>query len=356
MATYKDSGVDIEAGDLAVERMSHYVKSTHSPKVLSNSHGGFAGMFLLDYPKGILRREYKNPVLMACTDGVGTKLEVAIRLGISDTVGIDLVGMCVNDLIVQGAEPLFFLDYIAVGKLDPEQVAGIVKGIAKGCRECECSILGGETAEMPGFYPPGHYDIAGFSVGVAERSRIIDGRSVQPKDVIIGVASSGLHSNGYSLARKVFLKGRKPKLDKFDDRLGCTLGEELLRPTRLYAKPVLNILRRYRHKRPIRAMAHITGGGLVGNVPRVLPKGLDAVIRKGAWEIPPIFELLKKQGKVPEAEMYKVFNMGIGLAVVVSPHFANSIIHQFNQMGFPSWRIGEVVKGTNGKSKVKMKK
>lgn len=356
MATYKDSGVDIEAGDLAVERMAHYVKSTHSPKVLTRSHGGFAGMFLLDYPKGLLRREYRDPVLMACTDGVGTKLEVAIRMGISDTVGIDLVGMCVNDLIVQGAEPLFFLDYIAVGKLDPEQVAGIVKGIAKGCRECECSILGGETAEMPGFYPPGHYDIAGFSVGVAERSRIVDGSRVAPGDVILGVASSGLHSNGYSLARQVLLKGKKPQLDRFDDRLGCTLGEELLRPTRLYPRPVLSILRRYRHKKPVHAMAHITGGGLVGNVPRVLPPGLDAVIRKSSWEAPPIFDLIREKGKVSEAEMFRVFNMGIGLAVVVSPHFASSILHQFNRAGFPTWRIGEIIAGARGKSRVKMRK
>jgi len=353
MVTYKDSGVDIVAGDRAVDKMARYVRSTYSPQVLSDSHGGFAGLFQLDYPRGLLRREYKDPILVGCTDGVGTKLEVAYRTGIADTIGIDLVAMCVNDLIVQGAEPLFFLDYIAVGKMNPEQVASIVKGIAAGCRESGCAILGGETAEMPGFYRPGHYELAGFSVGVVEKTRIVNGSQVRPGDHLIGVASSGLHSNGFSLVRRIFFgKGRRWRLDKPLDALGCTLGEELLRPTQIYVKPVLKILRRYRQKRVVHAMAHITGGGIVGNLPRVLPNDCDAVVRRGSWKVPPIFPFMKKQASVPNAEMMRVFNMGVGLVLVVSPFFSRSILQQFHRMNFDAWQIGKI---SRGRGKVRFK-
>lgn len=344
MVTYKDSGVDIDAGDKAVDLMAHHVRSTHTPQVLPANHGGFAGLFLLDYPKGLLKRNYRNPVLVACTDGVGTKLELAIRMGIADTVGIDLVAMCVNDLIVQGADPLFFLDYVAVGKLDPAQVASIVKGIAAGCREAGCALLGGETAEMPGFYPEGHYDVAGFAVGVAERSRLVLGRNVRPGDVLIGLHSSGVHSNGYSLVRRIFLR------DSWDlaatpPGLGEPLGEALLRPTIIYVRPIQAILRAYRSKRVVHAMAHITGSGLPGNVPRVLPKDADAVILLDSWDPPPLFGLIEDAGKVPRREMFRVFNMGIGMVLVVSRFFAESILAQLEGLKVPASRIGEIVRG-----------
>ena len=341
MVTYKDAGVDIDAGEQAVEKMSQYVRSTYSPQVLSNSHGGFAGLFQLDYPKGILRKSYRDPILVGCTDGVGTKLEIAFRMGIADSVGIDLVAMCVNDLIVQGAEPLFFLDYIAVGKMEPEQVADIMKGIASGCREAGCPILGGETAEMPGFYQSGHYDLAGFTVGVVEKRRLIDGSQVRPGDDIIGIASSGLHSNGFTLVRSI-LKKKRWNLNKHFDELGSTLGEELLKPTQIYVQPVLSILNRYRNKRVVHAMAHITGGGLPGNLPRVLPKGCKAVLKKKSWPTLPIFKLLKKGGGVPPTEMYRVFNMGIGMTLVVSKFFTESILAQIKKSGHQAWKIGVI--------------
>jgi phosphoribosylformylglycinamidine cyclo-ligase len=332
--------------------MARHVQSTYTPQVLTYSHGGFAGLFQLDYPPGLLRRNYKNPVLVACTDGVGTKLEVAIRLGIADTVGIDLVAMCVNDLIVQGADPLFFLDYIALGKLDPMLVAEIVKGIAEGCREAGCSILGGETAEMPGFYPVGHYDLAGFAVGVVEKSRLILGRNVREGDRIIGLASSGVHSNGYSLVRRIFFDGKwdlaapAPGLDE-------PLGRALLRPTIIYVRPIQKLLRAYRTKRVIHAMAHITGSGLPGNLPRVLPPGLDAVLHLNRWTPPPIFRLLQEAGQVPDKEMFDVFNMGIGMALVVAPYFAESILEQLADMDVRADLVGEIVKGSG---KVVLKK
>jgi phosphoribosylformylglycinamidine cyclo-ligase len=344
MVTYRDSGVDIDAGDKAVDLMAHHVRSTHTPQVLPASHGGFAGLFLLDYPKGVLQRNYRNPVLVACTDGVGTKLEVAIRMEIAETIGIDLVAMCVNDLIVQGADPLFFLDYIAVGRLKPAQIASIVKGIAAGCREAGCALLGGETAEMPGFYPDGHYDVAGFAVGVAERSRLILGQHVTAGDVLIGLHSSGVHSNGYSLVRRIFLNDSW-NLSDVPPGLEEPLGQALLRPTLIYVKTVQAILRAYRTKRVVHAMAHITGSGLPGNVPRVLPRNVDAVIRLGSWEPPPLFRLIEEAGKVPAREMYRVFNMGIGMVLVVSRFFAESILAQLENLKVPASRIGEIVRG-----------
>jgi len=352
VVTYSDSGVDIDAGDEAVDRMAKHVRSTYTPQVLTYSHGGFAGLFQLDYPPGILQRNYKNPVIVACTDGVGTKLEVAYRSGIADTIGIDLVAMCVNDLIVQGAEPLFFLDYIAVGKMDPALVENIVKGIAAGCREAGCAILGGETAEMPGFYANGHYELAGFSVGVAEKSRLILGRDVRPGDHVIGLHSTGVHSNGYSLVRKLFLDGDWD-LASTPPGLGEPLGQALLRPTAIYVKPVLAVLRGYRSKRVVHAMAHITGGGLPGNVPRVLPGNVDAVLYTSRWPLPPVFQLIQEAGSVPEKEMSRVFNMGIGLVLVVSKFFSESILAQLEKLRVPASLIGEIVAG---KGRVVLKK
>jgi phosphoribosylformylglycinamidine cyclo-ligase len=348
MVSYRESGVDIDAADLAVDKISKHVRSTYTPQVISESHGAFAGLFQLDYPPGILRRNYKNPVLVACTDGVGTKLEIAYRTGIADTIGIDLVAMCVNDLVVQGAEPLFFLDYIAVGRLDPEQIASIVKGIAAGCREAGCAILGGETAEMPGFYENGHYELAGFAVGVVERSRMLLGKNVRAGDEVIGLHSSGIHSNGYSLVRRIVFDGR-PKRFPLDRTLpGCELplGLELLKPTRIYVKPLLSILRRYRQKKVVHALAHITGSGLPGNVPRVLPSGLDVVLEKSSWTPPAVFQHLQRAGKVSDEEMFRVFNMGIGMVMIVSPHFADSILEQLGKLGVPASRIGKVVPGS----------
>jgi phosphoribosylformylglycinamidine cyclo-ligase len=348
MVTYKDSGVSLVAADAAVRQMGRYVESTYGPNVLKESHGGFAGMYRLDFPSGILRRGYEDPVLVACTDGVGTKLDIAFRTGISDTIGIDLVAMCVNDLIVQGAEPLFFLDYIAVGELRPQLVASVIKGIAAGCRECGCAILGGETAEMPGFYGAGQYELAGFAVGVAERKRLITGKNVRPGDRIIGLASSGIHSNGYSLVRKVFFGSGKANKRQLDEKLeGCELplGRQLLVPTRIYVRPILSLLRKYRHKRPIKALAHITGSGLPGNVPRVLPPGVDAVLHKKSWEVPPIFRHIQRIGKVPEAEMFRVFNMGIGMIMVVSPHFVDAALEHLEEAGCPGRVVGEIVEG-----------
>ena len=347
MVTYKDSGVDIDAGNAAVERIASHVQSTYTEQVLTGSHGGFAGLFRLDYPPGILERDYKDPVLVACTDGVGTKLEVAYRMGVPDTIGIDLVAMCVNDLIVQGARPLFFLDYIAVGKMEPDTISGLLKGIAEGCRQSGCAILGGETAEMPGFYPNGHYELAGFSVGVAERKRLILGDRVEAGDKVIGLFSSGFHSNGYSLVRKVFL-GKRAGARSLERVLpGCDLplGETLLEPTRIYVKPVLSVLDAYRQKRPVHAISHITGGGLIENIPRCLPESLDVVIRRKAWKPPAIFGHLADRGKVPRAEMYRVFNMGIGMVLVVSRHFAGSVLRQLEDEGEPAVEIGEVIKG-----------
>ncbi|MBO8169138.1 MAG: phosphoribosylformylglycinamidine cyclo-ligase [Thermoanaerobacteraceae bacterium] len=306
--SYKDAGVDIEAGNRAVELLKHSVKKTWRPEVLTDL-GGFGGLFALNVEK------YRQPVLVSGTDGVGTKLRVAFAMGKHDTVGIDAVAMCVNDILVQGAEPLFFLDYLAVGKLEPEKVAEIVGGIARGCEQAGCTLIGGETAEMPGFYEAEEYDIAGFAVGVVDRENIVDGSTVRKGDVIIGIPSSGLHSNGYSLARKVLLHDDYGRLEQYVDELGCTLGEEMLKPTIIYVPVVLPLLDRIN----VKGMAHITGGGLVENVPRVLPQGLTVKFDFGSWPVPPIFKLIQQQGDVAEEEMYRTFNMGIGFVLIVAP-------------------------------------
>jgi phosphoribosylformylglycinamidine cyclo-ligase len=334
--TYKDAGVDIDAGDLFVEKIKPFVKSTRRPEVLTDI-GGFGGLFAL--------KKYKNPVLVSGTDGVGTKLKVAFLMKKHDTVGIDLVAMCVNDIIVQGAEPLFFLDYLATGKLKPAEHSLVVKGIADGCKQAGCALIGGETAEMPSFYGDDEYDLAGFAVGVAEKKDIITGSKIKAGDRLIGLASSGLHSNGYSLVRKaLFEKAGYGVEDILTELGGPTLGEVLLTPTRIYAKTVLALLKEF----DVRGMAHITGGGITENTPRILPKGTQAVVRKGSWPVLPIFKLIQKKAAAEETEMFRAFNMGIGMVLVVPKNEADKVLKKAEKLGEKAFAIGEVVKGKPG--------
>lgn len=330
--TYKDAGVDIDAGNLFVQKIKPYVKSTFRPEVLTHI-GGFGGLFAL--------KKYRKPVLVSGTDGVGTKLRIAFLMDRHDTVGIDLVAMCVNDIIVTGAEPLFFLDYFATGKLKPDKHADIVKGIAAGCRQAGCALIGGETAEMPSFYGEDEYDLAGFAVGIAEKDRIIDGSRIKSGDMIIGITSSGLHSNGYSLVRKTLLDTAGYSLDERLPELGRPLGEVLLTPTRIYAKTVRTLIRSF----DIKGMAHITGGGITENLPRILPRGVKAVIHKGTWDIHPIFHLIKQKAGVDDNEMYRDFNMGIGMIMVVPPGQVSRLIKKAAGLKEKAYLIGEMVKG-----------
>jgi phosphoribosylformylglycinamidine cyclo-ligase len=344
--SYEQSGVSIDANDRMVERISRSVASTHGPRVI-NMHNAFAGLFRLDYDEKLFKRNYRNPVLVACTDGVGTKIIIAQQMGRYDGVGIDLVAMSVNDMIVQGAEPLFFLDYLAVNHLDPEQVAQMVESVAAGCRMADCALIGGETAEMPDLYGKDEYDMAGFAVGVVERDRIITGSNVQKGDVILGLGSSGIHSNGYSLVRSICFKKCKLNVtDCIDEFDGKRLGDVLLEPTRIYVKPIVKLLRGYKVKQVVHAMAHITGGGLVGNIPRVLPKDCNAALRTKSWPVPPIFRYLQEQGPVEDEEMYRVFNMGIGFVLVVAPDFADSICQKLTRYGEQVYKIGTITAGT----------
>ncbi len=344
--TYKDSGVDIEANDRMVDLIRPLVKSTYGPRVMGG-HGGFAGLFRLDYREDLFKRNYKEPVLVACTDGVGSKILLARESGHYDTVGIDLVAMSVNDMLTVGAEPLFFLDYVAVHTLTPGRVAEIVDGVAAGCREADCALLGGETAEMPDLYAENDFDLAGFAVGAVERSRVIDGREIEAGDVLIGLPSSGVHSNGYSLVRRLVFKEARLKYDTFVPEVGAPIGDELLKPTRIYVRPVLSLLRRYRVKHVVRGMAHITGGGLVGNVPRVFPDGLACTIDVKSWPVPPIFRYLQSLG-VPRQEMFRVFNMGIGYVLIVRAAFRDSVIGHFRRQGLDAIAIGRMHKGREG--------
>jgi phosphoribosylformylglycinamidine cyclo-ligase len=337
MTTYKQAGVDIDAGNEFVRRITPVVRTTFRPEVLTDL-GGFAGLFRLSTER------YREPVLVSGTDGVGTKLKVAFLMDKHDTVGIDLVAMCVNDIAVTGAEPLFFLDYFATGKLAQEKAEAVLCGIVEGCRQAGCALLGGETAEMPSFYSDGEYDLAGFAVGVVERSRIIDGSAVKPGDVLVGLASTGLHSNGYSLARRVlFEEGGLTVQSQLVD-LDRPLGDILLTPTRIYARQVLALATDY----PIKAIAHITGGGLRDNLPRVLPLGCRARIRRGSWPVPPIFLVIQTIGRVEEAEMYRVFNMGIGLVLVVPADHVDGVIAKAQTFGDKGYVIGDVVRGEPG--------
>lgn len=334
MTTYRQAGVDIEAGNEFVRRIKPLVRATFRPEVLSDL-GGFGGLFGFD-PK-----KYTDPVLVSGTDGVGTKLKIAFLTGKHDTVGIDLVAMSVNDIVVSGAEPLFFLDYFATGKLSIDTAESVVRGIAEGCRQAGCALIGGETAEMPSFYADGEYDLAGFAVGVVDRPKVIDGRSIAPGDVLIGVASSGLHSNGFSLARKALLEqGRLTVATRHDD-LGATVGEALLTPTRIYVKQVLAIAA----QGALKGVAHITGGGITENLPRVFPKGCVAAIRRTSWSAPPIFPLIQRLGQVEADEMFRVFNMGIGLILVVPPTAVASTMATLGTFGDRAWVIGEIVAG-----------
>ncbi len=330
--TYKDAGVDVDAGNHAVELMKQSVRSTFRPEVLTDI-GGFGGLFALG--------KYQEPVLVSGTDGVGTKLKVAFMLNRHDTVGIDLVAMSVNDILVSGAEPLFFLDYIGVGKLNPEQVAEIVSGVATGCRSAGCALLGGETAELPGLYNPGEYDLAGFAVGVAEKQRMVDGRSIKAGDVLIGLPSSGLHSNGYSLARKLIFELHDLSTVQVPKSLGVPIGEELLRPTRIYVKPVLPLIK----DSLVKGMVHITGGGFFDNIPRVLPDGLGVHVHRGSWTVLPVFSWLQQLGAIDEKEMFRTFNMGIGFILVVDRATAEEVQQRLTDMGEESHIIGEVVPG-----------
>jgi len=342
-STYKDAGVDIDAGNTFVKLIKPLVKATSRPEVIADI-GGFGGLFSLNTNK------YKNPVLVSGTDGVGTKLKLAFMADKHDTVGIDLVAMCVNDIVVQGAEPLFFLDYLATGKLEPEKAALIIKGIAEGCTMAGCALIGGETAEMPGFYADGEYDLAGFTVGVVERDNIIDGSTITVGNKLIGLASSGIHSNGYSLARKVIFDTMGLTIDSPLPGLGKSVAEELLTPTRIYVKSILNLRRDFR----INGVAHITGGGLLENVPRVLPNGCKAVIRKNSWEIPSIFTLLQEAGNIDETELFRTFNCGIGMVLAVPESESEEVLIRLSGLNERACVIGEVVKCEAGKECVEL--
>jgi phosphoribosylformylglycinamidine cyclo-ligase len=344
--SYQQAGVNIDANDEMVERIQSSLTSTFGPRVIALP-GGFAGLFRLDYDEKLFKKNYKNPVLVACTDGVGSKVQLAAKAKKFDTVGIDLVAMSVNDMLVIGAEPLFFLDYVALHKLEPALVAELVKGIAAGCRMADCALIGGETAEMPDTYRKGDFDLAGFAVGVVERDKTITGKKVRPGDVILGLRSSGLHSNGYTLARNICFKQAGLKMnDVLDELDGTTVGETLLTPTRIYVQPIVKLLTKYRVKRVVHAMAHITGGGLVGNIPRVLPNDCNAVIKKSSWPRPKIFPFLQKAGPVEEDEMFRVFNMGIGYVLIVAADFADSIGRSLQRWGEKVNRIGTVTAGS----------
>ena len=332
--TYKDAGVDIEAGEKLVDRIKPFAKRTFDKNVLAGI-GGFGAGYLI--PEG-----YKNPVLVSGTDGVGTKLKVAQAANVHDTVGIDLVAMCVNDILTVGAKPLFFLDYFATGKLSVETATDVIKGIAKGCEIAGCSLIGGETAEMPDFYPEGEYDLAGFVVGIVDREKYITGEKIQPGDAVLGLASSGIHSNGYSLVRKLFFEILELKIDEYVEELNGKVYEVLLTPTKIYVKPVLNLLEEVE----VKGIAHITGGGIPGNLVRILPESVDAVIKKGTWEVLPVFRFIQEKGNVSEEEMFKTFNMGIGLCIVVSPEDAEKAEKVLKEAGETVYRIGEIRKGT----------
>ncbi len=341
--TYLDAGVDQARKDEGIDKLLRAMRKTHDPGVM-DVPWGFAGLYSLKNST-LFDRNYKHPVLVACTDGVGTKLRVASMAGKHDTVGIDLVAMSVNDLVCTGAVPLFFLDYIATGRYDEATFRAVTKGIIDGCTISGCALLGGETAEMPGMYGNGDYDLAGFAVGIVEKSRIVDGSAVKPGDDLIGLASSGLHSNGYSLARKICFDAHGLDIHRKVPELGRTVAEALLEPTRIYAKPVREVLRRYKVKKNVKAIANVTGGGIVENLPRVLPEGCALEIREGSWDVPPVFPWLQRLGDVPDAEMRKVFNLGVGLAMIVSPASTNAVIRTLRRRGEKAWAIGKVVKG-----------
>jgi len=342
--SYKDAGVDIEAKGKFTTDIYQQLRRTFGPRVIENP-GGFAGLFSLNYDSKLFSKNYKHPVLVASTDGVGTKLKIAFMMDRHDTIGIDLVAMCVNDILVMGAEPVFFLDYMASSRMIPGKMKEVLHGIANGCCEADCALLGGETPEMPGFYHDGEYDLAGFAVGIVEKKKIINGKDIGAGDVVIGLKSSGVHSNGFSLVRKVIFEKAKLDVNSKLKTIDGTIGDELLKPTKIYVKPIRALLRHYRSKKVVKGMAHITGGGLVENIPRVLPEGCSVRIKKGSWPVPAIFEVIQKRGKIDEGEMYNVLNMGIGMVLIVSEYYAPSIMKKLKQMKEDSFIIGKVIKG-----------
>jgi phosphoribosylformylglycinamidine cyclo-ligase len=343
--TYRDAGLDLGLYDEGIRQILQLVRSTYTANVIPLENG-FAGLFRLPVSRSLFGQRYQRPVLVACTDGVGTKLKVARMMGRHNTVGIDLVAMSVNDCLAVGGQPLIFLDYVALPKDDPPLLAQIIAGIVEGCHKAGCVLLGGETAILPDTYSEGDYDLVGFCVGIAEEYKVVTGSSIRPGDVLVGIASTGLHSNGYSLARKAVFERARLSVDTYVPELGRTVGEALLEPTAIYVAPVCDVLRHYRVKRVIRGLAHITGGGLPGNVERILPANCDAVFHSRLWPRPPIFDWLARLGPVEEAEMYRVFNMGLGMILVVRPYYAESVRERIRSYGFDCWIVGEVVPGS----------
>lgn len=346
--SYRDAGLDLDVYEQTLAGIAPLLRRTHTPRVL-DGFGGFASLFSLDFNSRLFARNYRRPVLVTSTDGVGSKLKIAMLAKKHDTVGIDLVAMSVNDCLCVGAEPLVFLDYLAMPKDDPALTKSLVQGISEGCLQADCALTGGETAILPDFYSPGDYDMAGFCVAVVERDHIVNGRAIQVGDVVLGLASSGLHSNGYSLARKIVFDVAKLQINDFVPEIGRTVGEELLEPTRIYVRPVLNILNHYPIKRRVvRGLAHITGGGLVDNLPRILPEGRRAFLKRGSWKAPAVFTWLQRLGEIAPPEMDRVFNQGIGFVMVVSRYFVESIQRQLADDRIASFVIGEIREGASG--------
>jgi len=343
-ATYKDAGVDLEVYAESMARLPKLMQRTYSPRVM-RLDGGFAGLFQVDFNNGLFARSYKNPVLVSGTDGVGTKLKLAQMTGKHDTVGIDLVAMCVNDIICCGAEPLFFLDYVAMSHDDPGQLEQIVQGISDGCVDADCALLAGETAIMPDLYQTGDYDLAGFCVGIVEKDQLIDGKTIAADDVVIGVESNGVHSNGFSLVRKVVFEIAGLGIDDHVESLGMTVGEVLQRPTKIYARALQTILTHYKVKNVVHGIAHITGGGLLENLERILPDNVTATIKRDSWDVLPVFDWIRDLGEIEEDEMDRVFNRGCGLVLVVSPYYADKIQKMFADSDLKSWVIGSVQAG-----------
>ncbi len=346
-ATYKDAGVDLELYRQSMDRLPQLMHRTFSPRVM-RLDGGFAGLFRLDFHSRLFARDYTDPVLVSGTDGVGTKLKVANLADQHQTVGIDLVAMCVNDIICCGAEPLFFLDYVAMSQDDPTLLEQIVQGVSDGCLDADCALLGGETAIMPDLYAKGEYDLAGFAVGVVDRKELIDGSAIAAGDVALGVASSGLHSNGFSLVRKVVFDMNGLGVDDQVPDLEATVGSALMTPTRIYARAVRRVLTHYRVKRVVHGIAHITGGGLFENVERILPTGLHVDFARDSWEVPPVFPWLESLGSIEPEEMQRVFNMGLGLVLFVNEYFADSVRRLLERESLMSWQIGKVAEGGGG--------
>jgi phosphoribosylformylglycinamidine cyclo-ligase len=345
MTTYKDSGLDLELYEQAMQKLPKLMHRTFSPRVVKND-GGFAGLFSLDFPNSLFSRNYREPILVSGTDGVGSKLKIATMMGKHDTIGIDLVAMCVNDCLCCGAEPLFFLDYVAMPRDNPPLLETIVRGISDGCVQADCSLLGGETAILPDSYQEGDYDLAGFCVGVVEKRQAVTGKGIKPDDVLIGISSSGIHSNGYSLVRKVVFEKAGLSVDSYVPELGQTLGESLLTPTLIYVKVVRRILAHYRVKSVVHGIAHITGGGLLENTERILPADVDLVFERGTWEVPTLFPWMAKLGDIPANEMEHVFNMGLGMVLAVSPYYVDSVQAMIREEGHRCSVVGRAVAGT----------